>query len=103
MIGRIRICLGISSDAMVLWVSSNSRPLNLLLVRCHQAEIIIVKRLVQGRNNVTRVEPKSCDQGCRKNDALPPWPRCRLVNQFEFRFSKVSEFECSFSKSLNLN
>ena len=38
-------------------------------------EIIIVKRLVQGRNNVTRVrvEPMfncSCDQGRRKNDVL---------------------------------
>jgi len=30
--------------------------LNLLLVRSHQAEIIIVKRLFQGRNNV-------CDEG----------------------------------------
>jgi len=27
-------------------------PLNLLLNRSHQAEIIIVKRLIQGRNNV---------------------------------------------------
>jgi len=31
-------------------------PLNLLLVHSHQAEIIIVKRLIQGRNNV-------CDEG----------------------------------------
>ena len=46
--------------------------LNLLLVRSHQAEIIIVKRLIQGRNNVTRVgvEPRSCDQSRRKNDAF---------------------------------
>jgi len=28
-------------------------PLNLLLVRSHQAEIIIVKHLIQGRNNVS--------------------------------------------------
>jgi len=27
-------------------------PLNLLLVRSYEAEIIIVKRLIQGRNNV---------------------------------------------------
>jgi len=27
-------------------------PLNLLLVRSHQADIIIVQRLIQGRNNV---------------------------------------------------
>ena len=54
-------------------ISSNSCPLNLLFVRSHQAEIlIIVKRLIQGRNNVTRVhfEPKLCDQGRHKNDAL---------------------------------
>jgi len=31
-------------------------PLSFLLVRNHQAEIIIVKRLIQGRNNV-------CDEG----------------------------------------
>ena len=49
-----------------------SSQVNLLLVRSHQAEIIIVKRLIQGRNNVTRVrvEPRSCDRGRRKNDAF---------------------------------
>ena len=72
MIGGIRTCLGVSVDPMFLWISSNSCPLNLLLVRSHQAEIIIVKRLIQGRNNVTRVrvEPRSFDQGRRKNDAF---------------------------------
>ena len=32
----------------------------------------MVKRLIQGRNNVTRmrVEPRSFDQGRRKNDAF---------------------------------
>ena len=57
---------------MFLLISSNSCQLNLLLVRGHQAEIIIVKRLIQGRNNVTmvRVEPKSCDQGRGKNDTF---------------------------------
>ena len=71
-IGRIRTCLGVSDDPMFLWISSNSCPLNLLLVRSHQAEIIIVKRLIQGRNSVTRVrvEPRSFDQGRRKNDAF---------------------------------
>ena len=70
--GGIRTCLGVSSDQMLLWISSNSCPLNLLLVRSHQAEINIVKRLIQRRNNVTRVrvEPTSCDQGRGKNDAL---------------------------------
>ena len=72
MIGGIRTCLGISDDPMFLWISSNSCPLDLLLVQSHQAEIIIVKRLIQGRNNMTRVrvEPRSLDQGCRKNDAF---------------------------------
>ena len=72
-IGGIRTCLGVSDDAMFLWIFSNSCPLNLLLFRSHQAEIIIVKRLIQGRNNVTRVrvEPRSFNQGRRKNDAFP--------------------------------
>ena len=72
MIRGIRTCLGVSDDPMFLWISSNSCPLNLLLVRSHQAKKIIVKRLIQGRNNVTRVrvEPKSFDQGRRKNDAF---------------------------------
>ena len=72
MIGGIRTCLGVSDDPMFLWISSNSCPLNLLLVRSHQAEIIIVKRLTQGRNSVTRVrfEPRSFDQDRRKNDAF---------------------------------
>ena len=57
---------------MFLWISSNSCPLNLLLVGSHQAELIIIKRLIQGRNNETRVrvEPRPFDQGRRKNDAF---------------------------------
>ena len=72
MIGGIRTCLGVSSDPMFLWVSPNFCPLNLLLIRSHQVEIIIVKRFIQGRNNVTRVrvEPRSFDQGRCKNDAF---------------------------------
>ena len=44
----------------------------MLLARSHQAEIIIVKRLIQGRNNVTRVEVelRSYNRGRRKNDAF---------------------------------
>ena len=66
-LGGIRICLGVSRDPMFLWISSNSCPLNLLLVRTHQEEIIIVKRLIQGRNNLTMVgvEPRSYNQGRR--------------------------------------
>ena len=57
---------------MFPWISSNSCPLNLLLVQIHQAEIIIVKGRIQGRNNVTmvRVEPIEFNQGRRKNDAF---------------------------------
>ena len=57
---------------MFLWFFSNYCPLNLLLVRSHHAKIIIVKRLIQGCYNVARVrvELRSCDQGCRKNDAF---------------------------------
>ena len=71
-IGGIRNCLGVSDDPMFLWISSNSCPLNLLLVWSHQAETIIVKRFIQGRNNVTRVriEPRPFEQGRRKNDAF---------------------------------
>ena len=65
-----------------LWISSNSCPLNFLLVLSHQAEITIVKRLIQGRNNVTRVrvESRSCDQGRRKKmTSLQSRPRCLLA------------------------
>ena len=91
MIGGIRTCLGVSDDPMFLWISSNSCPLNLLLVRSHQAEIIIVKRLIQGRNSVTRVRVEPNDQGRRKNDAftysatLPTKQRCRLCKQLPYR------------------
>ena len=56
---------------MFLWISSNSCPLNLLLVRSHQAEINILTCFTQRRNNVTRVwvKPRSCDHGRRKSDA----------------------------------
>ena len=66
MIKGIRTCLEVFDDLMFLWISSNSCPVDLLLVRSHQAEIIIVKRLIQGCNNVTnrgRAEPRSYDQG----------------------------------------
>ena len=71
-IGGIRTCVEVSDDPMFLWISSNCCLLNLLLVRSHQAEIIIVKRLIQGRNNVTRVrvETRPFDLGRRKNDAF---------------------------------
>ena len=42
----IRTCLEVFSDSIFLWISSNCCPLNLLLVQCHQAEIIIVNHLI---------------------------------------------------------
>ena len=59
MIGEICTCLGLSDDLMFLRISSNSCPLTLLLVQSLQAEIIIVKRLIQGHSNVTRVRVES--------------------------------------------
>ena len=60
----------LSSDPILLWISSNFYPLILLFVRSHLAKIIIVKRHIQGLSNVTkvRVEPTSYDR--RKNDAI---------------------------------
>ena len=63
-LGGILTCLGVSSDPMFLWISSNSFLLNLQLVQSRQAEIILVKHFIQGCNNVTRVqvEPRSFNQ-----------------------------------------
>ena len=44
--------------------------MNLLLVYSHQAEIIIVKCIIQGRNNVTRVESGTYDYDRIKNDSI---------------------------------
>ena len=67
--------------------SSNFCPLNLLLVRSHQEEIVIVKRFIQERNNVTRVrlEPRSCNQGRRKDGHIADWSLFRIG---PFKFSK---------------
>ena len=73
MVGRIPACLGVSIDPMIQWIFSKYCPLNLLLVRSHQAEIIIAKHLIQGHNNVSigmLVEARSCYQSFRKNDAF---------------------------------
>ena len=57
-----------------LWMSLNHCPVNLLLAQSHQTEAIIVKHFIQRCNNLTTnkacVEPRSCSQGCRKNDIL---------------------------------
>ena len=67
-------------------------PLNLLLVRSHQAEIIIVKRLILGRNNVTRVrvEPRPFDQGRRKNDAFTHSATLPTLRHVSANYSKAS-------------
>ena len=63
-------CYRIFQDPMFLRIFSHSWPMNLLLVRSHRAEIIIVKRLIHGHNKVTRVRvgTRSCNQSRRKND-----------------------------------
>jgi len=54
-------------------------PSYLLLVRNYQAEIIIVKRLIQGRGNVTKVgvKPRLCNHGRHKKGVQPSQTRCR--------------------------
>ena len=73
------LLIGVFSDPMFLWISSNSRPLNLLLVQSHQAEINIVERLFHGRSNVTRAraEPKLCEQDRYKNDVFTILSVCK--------------------------
>ena len=82
-IGDIRTCLGVSNDPVFQGIFLKSCPLNLLLVQSHQAEIIIVKRLIQRRNNATRVrvEPISFDHGLGKTTPLPSRPCCGQTKQ----------------------
>ena len=82
-IGGIRTCLGVSDVPTFLWIFSNSNPLNLLLVQNHQAEIIIVKRLIQGHNNLTwvRVEPRSFQ--ARRQYSVTRGPREIYLCEFQ--------------------
>ena len=70
MLGVIRTCLVVSSVRFDFFEFLST---DFAAVRSHQAEIIIDKRLIQGRTNVTRVrvEPRLCDQGRRKTMPLP--------------------------------
>ena len=99
-IGGIRTCLGVSSYPMFLLISSNSRPLHLLLVRSHQAEIIIVKRLIQECNNVTRVrvEPRPFDQDRSKKQGLYPVGHAadQLLNLFTEHLVQRSKLTLQF-------
>ena len=78
--GGISTCLRVTNDLILksLWVFMNSCPLNLLLVRCHRAEIII-KRLSHGRDNMTRVlvEPDHAIKVVEKTTPSPFHPCCR--------------------------
>ena len=55
---------------MFRWISNSF--FNLLLVQSRPQETTIVKCRIQDRNDVTslRVEPRSRDQGRRKNDVF---------------------------------
>ena len=72
-------------------------PLNLLLVQSHQAKIITLQHLIQGRNNVARVrvEPRSSNQGC-KTMSLSFRPRCRLFSEV-FLLMRYANFLLSFN------
>ena len=71
-----------------------------MLDRSHQAEIIIVKRLIQARNNVTkvRVEPRSCDQVLRANEAV-----VKLSNLFFFIHCKTMSYIEIMSSTLKFS
>ena len=117
-------CLKESTSAdefpVIMWISSNACPLNLLLVQSHQAEIIIVKRFIQGCNNVTMYGLNQ-DHAIRvvvKTTSLTSQLRCQnfkcllqylwfievlLVGNFSFFhylfFTKPCRLRCLFMKS----
>ena len=70
--GRIRSRLGVDLfPSFPIHVLTSFR-VDLLPIQSHQTEIIIVKHIIQGHNNVTRVrvELRSCNLGRLKYDAL---------------------------------
>ena len=91
MLGGTWTCLRVSSDPMFLWISLNSCPLNLLFVRSHQTEIIIVKHLIQGRNNMTRWRLNSHHtiRVVVKNDAFTHYMTWQGI-QLEFNNSRAN-------------
>ena len=74
-VGEIRTCLGVSRDPIFQWTFLNFCPLNLLLDRSHQAEIIIVKSLIQGRPR-WGLNPDNAIRVVVKTTPLPIQPRC---------------------------
>ena len=91
--GGFHTCLRVFNNPMFLLVSSHSYPLNLLLVRSHQPDIIIVKHFIQGNNNVTRVlvEPDHAIGVVVKSMPLLFQPPCRLLCHY-YRLSS-SDFD----------
>ena len=67
--------------------------MNLIFVRNQQAEMLIVKRFIQGRNNMTRVriEPTLCNQGRHKNDVFTLSTKsCKRTDRYEPQFENIS-------------
>jgi len=97
---RILIRLGVACFQVFRFLLWFFFPVNLLLLfRSHQAEIIIIKRLIEGCNNVTDEGgnwtwiTRSWTHGRRKNGALtlsvtlPPWSWLKL-KVFMLNFNK---------------
>ena len=70
---------------------SNACPMNLLLVRSHQAETIIAKRLIQGR---TSVEPWIFNWGSRKIDAFAFSATLPTIYNGYFEEKERTSFAC---------
>ena len=70
--------------------------MNLLHVQSHKSKIIIVKRLIQGRNKVTRVriESRSCNQGRRKSTPFQYFKR--LQNDDDAENSSIRQQALSY-------
>ena len=83
--GGIRTCLEVSSDPMLVYFFEFLST-EFAAGRSKPAEVIIVKRLIQGRNNVTRVriQPKYAISVVVKTTPLPCRPRCRLLTTLIF-------------------
>ena len=80
-IGGIRICLEVSDDPMFLWISSNSFPLNLLLVWSHQAEISVLSKDATTWPGCG-LNPNHSIRVVVRTTPLPIQPRCRLTHVF---------------------
>ena len=66
---------------MFLWISSHFSPIALLLVQRHQADLIIIKRLILGRAQV-QVEPRLSKLGRHKYNAFNRSTDCSQVQVY---------------------